>query len=144
MGMIHFAFVTTLIVIQPAAPPANTQPKSGEVNVQVIGCVSGDTLTETNLNRGTSSEGLNPTRRWRLRLTKAQRATLKEISDRQIEIFGAAKESEIKSAMLVKRAKVGKAHVYVGAESSRRPGREQAGLPTLTVATFAARSDVCR
>ncbi|MEZ5284569.1 MAG: hypothetical protein R2712_07140 [Vicinamibacterales bacterium] len=53
--------------------------KRGEVEVEAVGCVSGTTLTETNLNRNPSNGAENPNRRWRLRLSKAQEAALKEL-----------------------------------------------------------------
>lgn len=140
-------FVAGLLLIaltQPAAPAANRQGKQGEIEVQATGCVSGDTLTETNLNRGSSSDGLNPTRRWRLRLTKEQRAELKKLQGQQVEIVGVARESELAASRVVKTIPAPRGRVYVGTESSRTPSREQAVPPTLNVGSFKATHERCR
>src|SRR5262245_19924424 len=82
-------------------------PARGEVEVVAIGCVSGTTLTETNLTRNPSSGAENPARRWRLSLSKAQEKALKEIGPNQVEVFGFAREMELESASLVKTQKIG-------------------------------------
>jgi hypothetical protein len=75
--LIGIAAMALLLGAQPSPPQPNVVLKQGDVEVQAVGCLAGTTLTETNLNRGSSSDGLNPTRQWRLRVTKEQRAQLK-------------------------------------------------------------------
>jgi hypothetical protein len=143
--MQFLAWLAALAVLaQPSPPAPDRQAKDREIEVQAIGCVSGDTLTETNLNRGSSSEGLNPARRWRLRLTKEQRAALREVQGKQVEVTGVARESEVEAGRVIKSARAGRGRVYVGTESSRSAAREQVVVPTLTVSTFKARSESCR
>lgn len=136
-------FLLALWSLQPG-PAAQPQPRRGEVDVQVTGCVSGDTLTETNLNRTSSSEGLNPSRRWRLRLTSEQREQLRKVRDKQVEMIGVANEAELKSARVVKSVPAGRGRVYVGADSSRTASREQPIPPTLTVGRFTVKTEACR
>lgn len=72
------------------------------------------------------------------------RAELKKLQGRQVEIFGAARESELTSSRVVKIVPAPRGRVYVGAESSRSASPEQAVTPTLMVGSFTATSERCR
>jgi hypothetical protein len=119
-------------------------PARGEVEVAAIGCVSGSTLTETNLTRNPSSGAENPARRWRLRLSKAQERALKEIGPNKVEVLGFANVMELENATLVKSQKVGPGRAYVGAGSSRTVAPDRPALPTLRVESFTRTQDKCR
>jgi hypothetical protein len=137
------------VFAQPARPPAQTTDR-GEVEVQVVGCVSGDTLTETTLNRtegqSNSSESLNPKGRWRLSVSKEQREPLRELSPHPIEIFGTVRESELARGRVVKSVRVGKAgRAWVGTSTSKNgPDVEAIALPLLRVGSFKRLEGACR
>ena len=137
------------VFAQPARPPVQTADR-GEVEVQVVGCVSGDTLTETNLNRAeghaNSAEGLNPKGRWRLSLSKEQREQLRKLSRNQVEIFGSVRKSELESGRIVKSARVGKkGRAWVGTSGSKgKSDVEAVALPLLRVGSFKALEGTCR
>lgn len=126
-------------------PRAADVPRSAhDIEVTATGCLSGDTLTETNLNRNPSNGVPNPARRWRLRVTSAQRQLLKELDPgRQVEVWGVADGRELESATVGKSVRVGPGRAYVGAESKKTPARAVV-LPTLVVETVKQTADSCR
>jgi hypothetical protein len=121
--------------------PTNQPPKHDEIEVRAVGCIAGDTLTET---RTDSPEDLNSTRRWRLRLSKELQKALEEIAGKQVEVFGLAKRDEVSRPMVAKSVRVGRGRAYVGAKSSRRPQNEPVQIPTLRVTAIAGRAEDCR
>jgi hypothetical protein len=141
--LIRIAATALLLGVQPSLPQPNVVLKKGDVEVQAVGCIASTTLTETNLNRGSSSDGLNPTRQWRLRVTKEQRAQLKNLEGHQLEVSGTANAAEIKSARLTKSAEVGKGRIYVGTEAARSPQAAAASPPTLAVTAIRVRAERC-
>ena len=148
---------TTLLVIslcstplftEAQRPPAQTTDRD-EVEVQVVGCVSGDTLTETTLNRtegrSNSTESLNPKGRWRLSVSREQREQLRKLSRNQVEIVGLVRKSELDTGRIGKTARVGKARVWVGAGTSKGTyDEEPVALPLLRVGAFKAMEGTCR
>ena len=136
------------VFAQPARPPAQTTDRD-EIEVQVVGCVSGDTLTETTLNRtegqANSSGSLNPEGRWRLSVSKQQREQLRKLARNQVEILGVVRKSELESARVIKSAPVGKARVWVGTGSSKAGSSKQSvDLPILRVGSFKRLEGTCR
>ena len=138
MTILLAAVISGLVQSPPPAPTGN------QVEVNAIGCASGDMLTESNLNHTASAEGLNPTRQWRLRLSSEQRSRLKAIGKKQVEIFGVADRNEIKGATVVKSKQLSKGRVYVGTQASRSPQSEQVRPPTLIVGSISPREEACR
>jgi hypothetical protein len=133
---------------QVPRPPAQTTERR-EIEVQVVGCVSGDTLTETTLNRtegrSNSEQSLNSRGRWRLSLTREQREQLRKLSRHQVEVIGVARVSELESGRVVKTARVGKGRVYVGADATKRTvDDEPVALPLLRVGAFRSLEGLCR
>jgi hypothetical protein len=132
------------ILLAALLQAASAGPARGEIEVVAVGCVSGTTLTETNLNRNPSNGAENPARRWRLRLSKEQERALKEIGPNQVEVVGYANERELESATLTKSARVGLGRAYVGVGSSRTAAPDRVATPTLRVESFRQTRDTCR
>ena len=86
---------------------------------------------------------MNPTRQWRLRVTKKQRAQLKDLEGQQLEVSGTANAAEIKSARVIKSTWVGKGRIYVGTEASRSPEAAGIALPVLAAGTIRERAERC-
>lgn len=128
---------------QPRVP--GTKPSEHDIEVTATGCLSGDTLVEMNLNRNPSNPVPNPARRWRLRLTSAQREAVKMLdAGRQVEVWGVADRRELESGMVGKSVKVGPGRAYVGAESKKTPAREPVVVPTLVADSIKQTQDRCR
>jgi hypothetical protein len=142
--------VVALLAFAPAQatlPPATTD--AAEVEVLAVGCVSGQTLTESSLthNPNAGEEGLNAKRRWQL-VTSAERLRRlrHEAGDRQVAVSGTVRRSELRTGTVGKTAAVGnKGRAYVGAGTpSRDLDAEAVVLPRLRVTSWTVRADTCR
>ena len=83
------AVLLSVFALQPTLPPVN--PDATEVEVLAVGCVSGQTLTESTLthNPNAGQEGLNPNRRWQLVLSAERLRRLRDAAN----LFAALEDS---------------------------------------------------
>jgi hypothetical protein len=135
---ICFALVVAPLAVIAQEKPEKTDPS--KVEVEVTGCVRGSTLTETNLRVGGASDE-QPSRRWRLRTSKALRNQLKELAGKELTVVGATKSAE---SMTTAGKRIGKMNIYIGGDSSKTARDPLPDLPTIDVASFEPTGEVCR
>jgi hypothetical protein len=122
---------------QPQTPEKRDPSKA---RVEVTGCVRGSTLTETNLRVGGANDE-NPSRKWRLRGSKALMNQIKEHAGREIEIVGTTKSAE---SMVTAGRRIGKTNIYIGGDPNRTSRDPLPDLPTIDVERFVATGEQCR
>jgi hypothetical protein len=130
--------LAALPVVATARTPEQRDPS--KARVEVTGCVKGSTLTQTNLRIGGATDE-NPSRRWRLRGSKALMNQIKEHAGREIEIVGTTKSAE---SMVTAGKRIGKTNIYIGGDPNRTSRDPLPDLPTIDVERVVATGEPCR
>jgi hypothetical protein len=134
---------------QPAAPGT---PKLRDLDIEVVGCVDGSILTETD-QVDTSRPVLNGpdrppeagrfTGRWKLAASKEMARQMREYAHREMRVVGTTKSNA--HVKVVKERPIGKrARVYVGTSADRLDEPTPVNPPTLRVASFSPTNNRCR
>jgi len=136
--------IAVLVAAVPAALGAQEKPTadSSKPRVEVMGCVKGSTLTETNLHVSGETRGENPARRWRLRGSKALMRQLKDAKDKELTIVGTT--NEVKSGLVIGQTKIGDARIYIGSNAGKTTPEPLPELPTIDVESFEPTGERCR
>jgi hypothetical protein len=140
---------------QQSAAPAT--PRQRDINVrdiavEVIGCVDGSILTETDqvdTSRPVFSGPDRPpeagrfTGRWKLAASKEMARQMREYAHRELRVVGTTKSNA--RVKVVKERPVGKrGRVYVGTAADRLDEPAPVNPPTLRVASFSPANNRCQ
>jgi len=139
----RIAAIALILAALPLALIAQEKPEKSDpskMHVEVTGCLRGSTLTETNLRiAGANDE--QPSRKWRVRASKALMNQLKKESARELTIVGTTKSAE---SMVTGGKRIGKTNIFIGGDTNRTARDPLPDLPTIDVESFEPTSETCR